>query len=554
MTPNSLILVILQAKKWIRLGFCILVLSTIYSCKDDFLKEKVLDSLSTDVVLTSKTGFDNYLTALHFAARDEMVLEDSHHYYYTMQVGTDVGTSGLPEYLPFRNYNTYLTPTASVVDRYWQWAYQMMIVRANTIIVYANKPETQNVWANEAQKNAVIAEARFFRAYTYNFMANLYGGVPIVDTIYSGPKTDFVRSSRKDVYEFARKDLEFASQWLPETVPASQEGHIVKAAADHLLTEIYINLGEYDKAISSASKVVDSGKYKLMNERFGKALSSPGDYYSDLFRDGNQNRSSGNLESIYVWQFEDPTPGGAGTGGSNNQTRWWGPFYINIKDPNGVNGMVLADSLGRSVGGVRPNNYFLYDLWKDNWNNDLRNSQFSIRRTWYYNNPASAYFGKPIEKKTTDIDTMQNLYPSVRKIEGSRGSIALTGGRTVKDFMVYRLAETYLLRAEAYIRKRDLDKAAMDINSVRRRAKAIPVLPVNVTIDYLLDERARELVAEEPRRRTLTRMGKLVERVRKYNMRQDTKSTIQDYHELWPIPQSAIDANFSAKLEQNPGY
>jgi starch-binding outer membrane protein, SusD/RagB family len=378
--------------------------------------------------------------------------------------------------------------------------------------------------------------------------------VPLVDTVYSGPKTDFTRQSRKDIYEFAKVDLEFASLWLPETVPSTLEGRIVKAAADHLLTEVYINLGEYDKAIASASRIIDSGKYKLMNERFGKAVGSPGDYYSDLFRDGNQNRSSGNMESIYVWQFENLTPGGQGTGGSNNQVRWWAPFYINLKDPSGSNGMIVVDSLGRSVGGVRPNNYFVYDLWQDNWDNDIRNSPYNIRRTWYYTNPASAYFGKPIEKKVTDIDTMQNIYPSVRKIEGSRGDIALTNGRTIKDFMVYRLAETYLLRAEAYIRKGDMIKAALDINKVRARAKANPVDASKVNIDYLLDERARELVAEEPRRRTLTRMGKLVERVRKYNMRQDTKTTVQDYHELWPIPQSAIDANFSARLEQNPGY
>jgi starch-binding outer membrane protein, SusD/RagB family len=148
------------------------IFSGVCSCNDDFLDEKILASLSTDVVLSSKTGFNNYLTALHFAARDEMVLEDSHHYYYTMQVGTDVATSGLPEYLPFRNYQTYLTPTAYVVGRYWQWAYQMMLNRANTLIVYANKPETQKIWANENEKNAVIAEAKFFRAYTYNFLGS----------------------------------------------------------------------------------------------------------------------------------------------------------------------------------------------------------------------------------------------------------------------------------------------------------------------------------------------------------------------------------------------
>ncbi len=525
------------------------------SCNDDFLNEKPLSSLSTDIVLTSKSGFENALTALHYAAREELVMEDNHDYHFTMHSGTDIATTGQEDARPFRNYVTYLNPNANTVVKHWQWAYRLMLVRANTIIVYANRPELQGIWADDSEKNAILAEARFFRAYTHNLLANLYGGVPIVDTIYSGPKTDFVRNTRREVYESARKDLEFASEWLPTTVEKSKEGRIVKAAADHLLTEVYISLGEYDKAIESASKIIGSGLYKLMDERFGSEKDLPGDAYSDLFRYGNQNRSSGNMETIYVWQFEDQTPGGSGTSGGNNILRGWGPWYINLRDPAGQAGMIIVDSLGRGVGLTRPTTYFLYDLWKGNWNNDIRNSPHNIRRTMYYTNPASAWFRQPVEPKTTRLDTMQNLYPTLRKIEGK---VPLNGnvnsGRTFTDFIVYRLAETYLLRAEAYLRKNDLRKAADDINIVRARAKASLISPDDVTLDYLLDERARELIVEEPRRRTLIRTGKLVERVRKYNMREDTRSTIQDYHELFPIPQTAIDANFSAVLEQNPGY
>ncbi len=117
-----------------------------------------------------------------------------------------------------------------------------------------------------------------------------------------------------------------------------------------------------------------------------------------------------------------------------------------------------------------------------------------------------------------------------------------------------RLAETYLLRAEAHLLNGNAQNAADDINEVRSRANATPVTAVEVTLDYILDERARELTIEEPRRKTLARMGKLVERVRKYNMRQSTRESIQDYHQWFPIPQRAIDANQGAVLEQNPGY
>lgn len=64
----------------------------------------------------------------------------------------------------------------------------------------------------------MIAEAKFFRAYTHNMLANLYGGVPIIDTIYVSPKTNFVRNTREEVLQSARADLEYASKWLPATV------------------------------------------------------------------------------------------------------------------------------------------------------------------------------------------------------------------------------------------------------------------------------------------------------------------------------------------------
>lgn len=530
------------------------------SCSDDFLNEVPLASLSSENVLTSRSGFENYINALHFGAREELTKFDYLPWYMNLQIGTDIACNGENATPNFRNWETFLTPVTACVERYWDWAYADMLPRANTIIVYANRPESAKIWSNEAEKNAVIAEARFFRAYTHNFLANLYGGVPIVDTIYTGPKTDFARNTRQQVYEAAKNDLEFASKWLPATVEKSKEGRIVKAAADHLLTEVYISLKEYDKAIASASEVINSGQYKLMTERFGVNRALPGDVYSDLFKTGNQNRSSGNLETIYVWQFEDQTPGGMGSNtGGNPSLRNWSPFYVNVKDPDGKAGMIVEDSLGRGVGIVRPTTYFLYNLWKDNWDNDIRNSPHNIRRTYYYNNPSSAWYKKEVLKEHyAKLDTFQMLYPTLRKIEGKIGYLGGTSlfhkGFTYSDFIVYRLAETYLLRAEAYMLKGELAKAAEDINMIRKRANAKPVSPGEVTLDYILDERARELIAEEPRHRTLVRTGKLVERVRKYNMRDDARSTIQDKHAFWPIPQKAIDANFSNKLDQNPGY
>lgn len=514
-----------------------------------------MSDYSTVGVLTSEVGFEAYMTGLHQAARNEMAARDGARYFYIMSAGTDIADFGNSA-THSTNYHNLLTPFVGHVEWVWNWAYQDMFPRANTIIVYGNDPDYADVWSSEEKKNAMIAEAKFFRAYTHNMLANLYGGVPIVDTIYTSPKTDFVRNTREEVLRFAQEDLEFASQWLPPTV--EKEGRIVKAAADHLLAEVYISLGRYDLAVESANNVINSGLYKLMRERFGTKLNEPGDAFSDMFRDGNQNRSSGNMESIYVWQFEDMTLGGQGASNGNNRLRNWGPWYERLTDPAGRSGMVIADSLGRGTGQVRPTPYFLYNVWAGNWNNDMRNSVHNMRRELRYNNPASAYFDQVVERKTTEIDTMQNIYPYPRKIEGDVGTLTHTGtawsGRTYQDFIVYRLAETYLLRAEAYFRMDEFALAANDINEVRGRANATLIGASDVTEDFILDERARELITEEPRRRTLVRMGRLVDRVREHNIRAVTRNSIQDHHQWWPIPQSAIDANIGARLDQTFGY
>jgi hypothetical protein len=98
-------------------------------------------------------------------------------------------------------------------------------------------------------------------------------------------------------------------------------------------------------------------------------------------------------------------------------------------------------------------------------------------------------------------------------------------------------------------------EAAADINLIRNRANAKPIVAAQATIDYICDERARELWGEEQRWITLHRMGNLVERTRKYNSNPYYPGlNIQDNNNLFPIPQKAIDNNIGAVIEQNPGY
>lgn len=535
------------------------------SCKESFLDEVPLDRFSPENLLTSKAGFETVITALHKAARDERTLDRPDQ----MAIGTDVSTSGVADGRFMKDYKL-VTPEDQIVVYYWDWAYASMLKNANLIISRAENPAIK--WT-EKEKNEIVAEAKFFRAFTYNVLVNLFGGVPIVDKELTEPRFDFTRASRLEVLKFIQSDLEFAVQHLPNVqTGTNKDGRIYKAAGLHLLSEVYISLGLetkdasfYDKSIESATKVIDgtAGNYKLMTQRFGNTA-RPGDVFSDLFWTGQQNRASGNLETIWAVQYEFLTVGGAES--LNHDLRWWGPQFENIRSPDNKR-ILVTDSIGRSQGGNRPTNYFFYDIWKDNFTNDIRNSRHNIRRDWYYNDPTSTFKGQKARYVVVGgkafvanangtatniaVDTLRWWYPMIRKIEGTMQQGAI-GGRTNNDQIRMRLAETYLLRAEAYIHKGNKELAARDINVVRDRAKAKPVTAADVSIDYLLDERARELTIEEARRRTLVRLGLLYRRAIIYNW--DAKATMQPYHEFWPIPQKAIDANREVKLPQNPGY
>jgi hypothetical protein len=310
-----------------------------------------------------------------------------------------------------------------------------------------------------------------------------------------------------------------------------------------------------------------------MTTRFGSLKNQSGDVFYDLFRVGNQNRKGGNTEAIWVAQFEVDILGGVLSStnlGGNVLERVHAPAVFTLTDPNGKRGSAGSlsnlNSGGRGVSFMRPTKYMEQTVWVEDFTGDIRNSKFNYVRDFKYDEPSSAWFDSSavkypgpnlkaeswrwypwISKVTTPGQHPDNLYANK-----ATGLLTNGAGSTYSDQYYMRLAETYLIRAEAYLGKGNLAKAADDINMLRNRAKAKPVLAGEVTIDYILDERARELSFEEDRRLTLARLGKVVERVRKYN--DLNNSNILDHHGLWPIPAREIEANINGKLEQNPGY
>ncbi len=214
-----------------------------------------------------------------------------------------------------------------------------------------------------------------------------------------------------------------------------------------------------------------------------------------------------------------------------------------------------------------------------------------------YNEPGlkntnDPYYLKPLQLYNSSggilcVDTIRSWFnwPQYKVFIPDVENTPMQGGHT--DWYIFRLAETYLLRAEAYYWKGENGLAADDLNQVRTRALAAPITADQVDIGMILDERARELFFEEPRKTELTRIayifamtGKTADNGKTYTLDNFSdnnyfydrviarnvfykegivtihgdKYTISPYHVLWPVPSNAIQANSNGIINQNKGY
>ncbi len=557
--------------KFLFSGIMFLLIAT--ACSEDVLKETPVDFLAPENAYNTVPGIRQGINGLHASVREFWYSGDEQ-YPILYANGTDIAFHGENPggNVKLANYQTEMTPQNPVFDAFWDRNY--LLIQRSNVLIDRIKVSDPTIWLNETQKNAFLAEALFFRAYAYRMLVTLYGDVPLVTEPTKTAKTDYVRAPKSEIYKLMEEDLKFGVTNLPTRGSEEAPGRITKGAAGHYLTECYISQGKFQLAVDAATVVIENSGYSLMKQRFGttRDVFGTGDVLLDLFAYGNQNIPS-NKEAIWVIQFEPIITGG----GQYPGDRAWGPAYYRMGNtPDGkiaFRGELyagkytgLSDSLGRPVSWIRPTNFAAYTMWQSDWNNDIRNAEHHIKRNFYYDSPTSTYNKKKIDfsrypsgSRNALTDTCQYIYPYFLKnsdplnhfVEPNRSG----GGWTHKDVYAIRLAETILLRAEAYIGLRKNDMAAADINEIRSRANATPVDESKVDIDYLLDERARELYGEEWRHITLRRTGKLLERVRKYcNNPVFPACNIQDYNVLFPIPQKQIDLNIGAKMEQNPGY
>lgn len=556
---------------------CLCILILLPSCSEaDFLKEKPSGEYTAENMYVTKTHFESALVQLYGGYRALYYNGNDNEYDFFW--GTDLTHAGQANVVRFfSDYPATLDPTAAKVLYHWKGNYKI-IANANTILSRLADSEL----TAEEQK-VVAAEASFFRALAYRYLVFLYGGVPLVLEEITSSKSDFVRSSKEEVLKQILSDLEFAAEYLPD-ISKVADGKVSNVAANHLLSEMALAIGNHELAIKAASKAINNPAMALMEKRFGSRKNEPGDLYWDLFQRGNQNRAGGNTEAIFVIQFELDI-----LGGGQSSTKRTGYLMERFHAPNTplatdpwdksiIADMLPTSNIGRGAGWLMPTFHFSNIIWYGADGEidyrDIRVSEYNFPRGFLYNNPngPDKYQGVYFDINTAENQyclstqgiwsrgiypyqtkcTTPNDHPASMIANKETGLLRSEGGVTYTDWYDMRLAETYLLRAEAYLMKGDLSAAATDLNTVRKRAGAPLIAASDVTVDFILDERMRELGIEEKRRLTLSRLGKMYERTVKYNVY--NAPNIREHHQIFPIPQSEIDANVGAVLEQNPNY
>jgi hypothetical protein len=526
----------------------VFLLLIVGSCKKSFLNETVFSAYAPET-LKDSLGFEASVVGLQNQLSTFFSYSDNQGWPDVWQVGTDIAFATQAQGIEVPYYNYITLGSADLgASTTWSWAYKMI---NNCNIVIANVEDPALKGLAQASKNSFDGEARFFRAYAYNILATCFGKVPVISKPLTGPKTDFVRAPLDTVNALIMEDLLFAATNLPDidNVKSNSKGKMYsrpnKAMAQQLLAEAYLRMGKPDLAEVQCMAVINSGKFSLIQSRYGIKVGLPGDPFSDMFVYGNERRGQGNKEAIWVMEQENPNGVTGGITGSPQQRRNWGAAYYQIA------GMVICDSLGgRGISRLRLSNWVLYGLYDAT---DMRNSPWNLRRRFYYNDPTNANFGKPVPFNSAD--TVFKIMPHTTKWYQFDPNDVF-GFAMVKDFILMRLGETYLLLAEAQFKQGKTTEAAATLTTLRARSNASAVTAPQVTLDFILDERVRELVGEENRRMTLMRTGTLVTRTLALNSGSvlNPVTGLSATNLLMPIPQSEIDLNKDAKLDQNPGY
>lgn len=556
----------MKQRIYLLLSTFVLILLIFVSC--DVLDEEIVSGVTAETHYSVPEGFEDAVNASYAFLRSFYGSETGGE---MTVMGTDIiqnGGHGGAHYM--NNYDAEMNSESGEFSTVWSEFYQA-INTTNAAVARAADIEGMS----EEEKNSRIGEVRFLRAHYYFILVQYFGPVHLTLEETVGVETEAERMSEDVIYAAIVDDLEFAINNLPNT--QSEFGRVTKPAAEHMLSLVLLTRGyqdfaeadDFSRAATLADNVINNYGHVLLDD------------FADVFDHDNEQHA----EVIWSVQYtQDPLLNGDG----NQSHLHYRPWYEVFSD--GVD-RALEPGYGRPWIRFRPTqfgmeNYRPLDV-------DSRYNK-SFQDVWYYNNAAGTPEGAAVgdtaiwvtdqfltqpdvaevQNRLPGVNLMTwnadnegdewfwdiNLFPNLKKVDDfKRPSINEPAGS--RDYIVYRLAETYLIAAEALLQDGRPGEAVEYVNAVRRRAAwpgmedQMEVTAGDLNIDFILDERGREFYGEQKRWFDLKRTGKLVERVKLYNkgFSSTASDNIQDHHMLRPIPASQRELS-TAEYPQNPGY
>ncbi|MGO4773155.1 RagB/SusD family nutrient uptake outer membrane protein [Flavobacterium sp. W22_SRS_FK3] len=633
--------------KILRLAPFIVLAMLSFSCSRDFLDSDPLSFYEPGTTFSTEAGLQATL-----ALCDKQLRNNYIHYgvcSVSVPIGTEYIFSDMAQYgktdtngsiadyaaniLPTGDFRRDPSGESIYLGFMWTEAYTG-IKNANTILSYIGNVES----LSEDVKNKYIGQAYFHRSYRYLNLVYQFGDIPLITKILEVPKQSYYSTKKEAIIEMITADMEKAVEWVPEQAKIGYVGMVSKGACRQLLIKCYLASGRFADAEAQANILINQSGYSLVQNNFG--IFDPGGNSAawpitrnviwDLHRPENKVISA-NTEAILV-----APNSGAQSFLRFNSMRIFGPNWNdnNLITPDGktaapryplnnTNYRAQYDyqrALGRGIGTISGSYYSQHPMWIVNGvedKQDLRHNStvgnwVNMEDLKYTFGSGSTYVGQNFRMKDGSKllaqDSIRDWYDFphykifMHDVEAEANPAAndfqgATSGSTAHMY-IYRLAETYLLRAEARFYQGNATGAAQDVNVVRARAGAAQMY-TTVTIGDICAERGRELYLEEWRNVELKRIshclamsGKPDEWGNTYSLSNWDKQsgtdaaggsywwqrivhytlynkypagisikpgvkfyTMDKRNNYWPIPfRLAIEPNIKGQLSQNFGY
>ncbi len=544
----------------------------IFTGCSSFLDETNLSSQSAEEYYKTATGYETLITGAYATLK---TVYNNINYFQLTQLGTDIGTQGLgTQTNDLNQYIVTYDKTNSTVYSQWRTLYAAL-KNVNAAIdrsasVLTKEQDNQN-GIDATVLSQRIAEAKFLRAlYLFEIIKN-WGQAPLVLHEPTAVSTTATLDSGADFYKQIISDLnDVIGSSLPEKQSASSFGRVSKAAAKNLRALVYLTRGyqsyaeptDFKNAFNDAVDVINNSGHKLLNDYalVHRQSNEGNDEVIFAINFNNTTQYNTNMESeYYLFSYREGWEGLAKCNyyandfGSVMPTKYAYLLFNWKKDRRaevtfmsplngnpatsvdgrtyGRNAFMNTTQLAKSSNGVADTViYFPVPSQKDfKIYTKEEQKEFNSKMKFVYNYPAGSYNDcSSDDYYITGMQgnsSMTRAWLPVWKFKDANTNYNEAGVVSYgsRDIVLFRLAETYLIAAEAAVKNNDNVNALKYINAVRDRAmnnapeSGLSEYTGTVTIDNVLDERALELFGEAPRWNDLQRTGKLAERVLKYN-------------------------------------